>query len=227
MNQATMFSFDILTRQIAKTSLLAMFVLFLAYTIAFLFLVMKIKIPRWTTIAAFENARGQPWFRLLTFCQGIAFLTPLFFLSFVISLNVAVVPGYRALAGIALATAVLFALLSSVYYFIQFALTTLDLSPDANPTLEHLYQLNPRAIITAINILGWAFFFGLSCFCLAPLFIGSAGGNVFAAILLANGLVCWVGLAGYLRKTPFLVSLFSNLMGLAVLAFSLLGFFII
>ncbi len=222
-----MFNFDILTRQIAKFSLLAIFILFLAYTFAFLFLVIKLKIPKWTTIAAFEQAKRQPWFKLLTFCQGCAFLTPLFFLSFVISLSVAVVPGYRALAGIALAAAGLFALLSSVYYFIQFTLTMVEASPNANPGLEHLYQLNPKAIITSINILGWAFFFGLSCFCLAPIFFGAAGGNVFAAILLANGLVCWVGLFGYLRKIPSLVSLFSNLMGLAVLAFSLLGFFLI
>ncbi len=127
------FNFDVLTRQIARFSLLAIFVLFLAYTIAFLYLVVRLKIPKWTTIAAFEQARGQPWFKLLTFCQGVSFLTPLFFLSFVISLNAAVVPGYRALTGIALAAAVLFALLSAVYYFIQFTLATLELSPMPTP----------------------------------------------------------------------------------------------
>jgi hypothetical protein len=221
----TNFIFDLLTGQIAKFSLLAIFITFFAYTVAYILLIIQYKLPKWTSISSFEQGKGQMWFKMLTFCQVMAFLMPLFFLGFVISLNVAVVPRYRVLTEMALSAGILFTLLSSVHYYVQFTLARADFSSNAQPDLEHLYQLNPKAIIASINNLGWTFFFGISCLCLVPLFLGAGNGDVFGVLLLVNGLVCVVGLIGNLGNSRLLTSAYSNLMGLIVLIFSILGFF--
>ena len=91
--------------------------------------------------------------------------------------------------------------------------------------LSHLFQLNPDAVFTTVNILAWTVFFGLTSLCLAPLFLAAGGpGAALLGVLLAlNGAVCLLGLAGYLGRVRALNILFFNGMGLAVLAFSLLG----
>jgi hypothetical protein len=88
-----------------------------------------------------------------------------------------------------------------------------------------LFQLNPAAVFTAVNILGWTLFFALACLFLAPLFLAAdgTGASFMGALLLLNGVVCLLGLTGYLGRVRALNVMFFNGMGLAVLAFSLLG----
>jgi hypothetical protein len=219
--------FDHLARLIAEYSLLSIFVLFSVYTAAYLVLTIRFKIPRWTTACDFQEGKKEPWFKLLTLCQALAFLTPLSFVGFVASVEAATTPDHTVLADLALAASIAFAVLSSVYYFVQFTLAGRDVSNDDGSGMEHLFQLNPGAVFTSVNILGWTLFFGIACLCLAPLFHGSAGRNAFGALLLANGVVCFAGLAGYLWKVRLLNVLYFNVMGLAVLAFSILGYLLL
>lgn len=223
----SVFVFDHLTRTIARLSLLAIFVSFSAYTIAYIMLIIRHEIPKWTSVAAFQEGKGQTWFRLLTFCQVMAFLTPLCFVGFVASLDASATSHYRAVTQIALSAATAFAVLSSVHYFVQLALARTDLTGEHGAGLEHLFQLNPGALITAVNILGWTLFFAIACLCLAPLFHGSAGARVLGALLATNGIVCLLGMVGYLWQVRVLSAVFFNVMGLAVLGFSLLGCFML
>ena len=220
----SVFVFVELARTIARLSLLCMFVAFAAYTVAYVVLLVRFRLPAWTTAAAFREGKGQPWFRLLTFCQACAFVTPLFFVAWVAALDASAAPRYETLTHLALSAAVAFAVLSSVYYFVQFALAGAGATGPGGAALTQLAQLNPASVFAAVNILGWTLFFAVASLCLAPLFLGGgAGTSVLAGLLLLNGGVCLVGVAGYLGHVRALSVIFFNGMGLAVLGFSLAG----
>jgi hypothetical protein len=219
---------DGLARTIARVSLLAIFVVFTAYTVAYVVLLVRHRIPAWTSVAAFRESRKQPWFRVFTFCQVCALATPLLFLAFAASIGAAAAASAgapdAAPALIATAAATAFALLSTVYYFVQLWLAATDVSRTGEESLSHLFQLNPAAAFTCVNILGWTLFFAVASLCLAPLFRGSAGLDLLCGLLLANGLFCLAGLWGFLWRVRVLNVVFFNGMGLAVLGFSLSGF---
>jgi hypothetical protein len=217
------FVFDHLTGTLARASLGSVFVLFSAYTVAYVLLLGRYRLPRWTGVAGFLAGKGQPWFRLLTFCQACAFLTPLCFTAFAACLAAAAAPRYQAVAFIGLSAAVAFSVLSSVHYFVQFALAGAGPEGAGEAGLGHLFQLNPGAVIAAVNLLGWTVFFALACFALAPLLAGSTRTVAVGALLAVNGVVCVLGAAGYLLHLRALNVLYFNGMGLAVLGFSLAG----
>jgi len=219
----SVFVLDGLARVVARVSLLGMFAAFAAYTAAYVVLLVGHRIPAWTSAAAFLRGRGRPWFRLLTFCQGCAFVTPLLFVGFAASLDAAAVHRYEAVTRIALSSAIAYAVLSSVYYFVQAALVRTDLSGGRVEGLSQLFQLNPASVFTAVNVLGWTVFFAVACLCLGVLLAWPGGSPLLGALLLANGLVCVLGAAGYLGRVRVLSVLYFNGMGLAVLAFSLAG----
>ena len=213
-----------LARTVARLSLLCMFVAFAAYTVAYVVLLVRHRLPAWTTLAAFQDGKSRPWFRLLTFCQACAFVTPLFFVAFVAALDASAARQYQTLTHIALAAAAGFAVLSSVFYFVQLSLARIDLARPESAALEQLCQLNPAAVFPAVNILGWTLFFAVACLCLGPLLLGGTPGTaVLAVLLLLNGVVCLLGMAGYLGRVRALNVLFFNGMGLAVLGFTLVG----
>jgi hypothetical protein len=215
-------------RTVARLSLLCMFLAFAAYTVAYVVLLVRFRLPAWQGPAEFFAGRGRPWYRLLAFCQVCAFATPLLFVIFVAAVDASTVPEYEAFTRIALAASIAFAALSSVYYFIQLALAAGGPEGAEASGLEQILQLNPRAVFTAVNILGWTVFFAVACLCIGPLFLGGAAGSgVVAAFLLMNGVVCVLGMAGYLGRVRALNVLFFNGMGLAVLGFSLAGFLVL
>ena len=225
---SSVFVFTETARTFARLSLLGIFVAFAAYTVAYLALLVRYRLPAWTGASEFLEGREQPWFRLLKFCQVCAFVTPLFFVAFVAGLDASATPEYEALTRVALAASVVFAVLSSVYYFVQLSVAAAGPEGAGRAGLEQVLQLNPRAVFTAVNILGWTLFFAVACLCLGPLFLGgSAGAGVLAVLLLANGVVCVLGMAGYLGRVSALNALFFNGMGLAVLGFSLAGFLVL
>jgi hypothetical protein len=224
----SVFAFTETARTIVRLSLLCMFLAFAAYTVAYIVLLVRYRLPAWTGASAFLAGGGQPWFRLLTFCQACAFATPLFFVAFVAGLDASAASEYEAITRIALAAAVVFAALSSVYYFVQLALAAAGPAGAGDAGLDQILQLNPRAIFSAVNILGWTLFFAVACLCLGPLFLGgSAGSDVLAVLLLANGVVSLAGMAGYLGRVRALNVVFFDGMGLAVLGFSLAGFLLL
>jgi hypothetical protein len=224
----SVFVFTETARTVARLSLLGMFVAFAVYTVAYIVLLVRYRLPAWTGATEFLEGRGQPWFRLLTFCQACAFVTPLFFVAFVAGLDASATSAYAALTRIALAASVAFAALSSVYYFVQLTLASAGPEGAEDAGLAQILQLNPRAVFTAVNILGWTLFFAVACLCVGPLFLGgSAGSGVLAALLLVNGVVCVLGMAGYMGRVRALNVLYFNGMGLAVLGFSLAGFLVL
>jgi len=110
----SVFAFTETARTIVRLSLLCMFLAFAAYTVAYIVLLVRYRLPAWTGASAFLAGRGQPRFRLLTFFQACAFATPLFFVAFVAGLDASAASEYEAITRIALAAAVVFAALSSV-----------------------------------------------------------------------------------------------------------------
>jgi hypothetical protein len=220
--------FDPLARSVARVSLLAIFATFAAYTVAYLILIARCRLPRWTSAAAFLNGRGEQWFRLLAFCQVCALATPLLFTAFVGALSVSVAARYAALGQIAMAASAAFAALSSVYYVVQLRLAAGGID-EGGDGLDHLFQLNPSALFTCVNIVGWTLFFAIACLCAAPALLAAngAGAAAVGGLLIVNGVVCLLGLVGYLGRVRVLNVLCFNGMGVAVLAFSLVGYVVL
>jgi hypothetical protein len=221
----SVFVFVPLASLLARVSLLAMFLSFAAYTAAYVVLLARYRLPAWESPAEFLRGRGEPWFRLLTFCQACALLTPLFFVVFCASLSASVAPEYAAPALVGLCAAVAFAAFSSVYYVVQLRLGLWAGDDEAADGLAGLFQLNPTAVFSSVNVLAWTAFFGAASLWLAPLFLasGGAGASLLGVLLALNGVVCLLGLAGYFGRVRALNVLYFNGMGLTVLVFSLVG----
>ncbi len=106
----------------------------------------------------------------------------------------------------------------SLNYFVQISAVRLQLNNGMTVGLEQFIHVYPISVIAAMNMLGWTVFFGLSC-----VFTGLSLGNtrnetMIKYALLANGVIVFVGLIGYLLDSAVVVFLSMNLgMGAAVL----------
>ena len=134
----------------------------------------------------------------------------------------------RLLARISLSFGVIFAALTSLNYSVQLSSVRLSISRGETQGLEQIVQANPLSAMSAINVLGWSLFFGLSSLFVAPLFSGGRLGKTIRIAFLLNGIFCILGGVGYLLDNAVLVFLTLNFgMGGAVLvaAISLCLFF--
>jgi hypothetical protein len=111
-----------------------------------------------------------------------------------------------------------FLTLICINYFVQISTVRMQIDLGQTNGLEQFIQANPISGMAAINMLGWTVFFGLSC-----VFAGLALGNtkteqVIKYAFLANGIMMFLCVTGYLLDNPVVVFLCMNLgMGAAIL----------
>lgn len=90
-----------------------------------------------------------------------------------------------------------FFVLIDINYFIQISSVRLQINMNQTRGLEQFIQADPYSGISAVNMLGWTIFFGLSC-----IFVSLAFGNtnlekVIKYAFLANGIMMLLGAVGY------------------------------
>ena len=177
----------------------------------------------WTNLAdyvVFANQRSQT-------LQDIARFTMLLFGPlYVVLLNCIyehTPQEKRLLARLGINFGLAFAVLTGINYFVQLSAVRLSLLKGELQGLEQIVQANPISGISAINMLGWTLFLGLSSLFIAPIFSGSKLEKAIGIAFLVNGLCCLLGGIGYVFDIIILLFLTINFgMGGAVLTAAIL-----
>ena len=77
-----------------------------------------------------------------------------------------------------------FAILSCIHYFVQLSSVRINILDKKTSGLEHFIQANPYSVLTAIDMLGWTLFLGLSSLFIAPTFVGNKLNKIIRIALL-------------------------------------------
>jgi hypothetical protein len=202
---------------------------------------------RWTDLAGYVSyVRGHD--QALADIARLAML--LFGPLYIVLLNAIhdhTPPARTVWVRIALCFGVAFAVLTGAHYFVQLTAVRLGLQRGDLAGLEQVVQANPVSAMSAVNMLGWTVFLGLSSLFVVPalaagrhdaggpaVLAGGDAGNATReraarldrAIAVAFGLnavCCLVGGIAYILDNVVVVFLTIDLgMGAAVLAFSIL-----
>ncbi len=134
----------------------------------------------------------------------------------------------KILSRISVSFATIFAACIGIHYFVQVSSVRLSIAKGQIAGLEQFIQSNPISGIAGINMVGWIFFFSLSCLFIAPIFTGSRLNKVIKYAFISNGIICILGGIGYVFDNIILIFLTLNFgMGAATLTatIALLVFF--
>lgn len=208
--------------QLGFWSALGIAALFVVYTICFVGILVTAPLFLWTNLdayVAYTQAHG-------TFFQHLAELAMLLFgplyVALINSIHDAARAEHKSLTRLALGFALIFAALSSVNYFVQLGSVRQNVERGQLEGILQFLQANPASAITAVNVLGWSIFMGLSSLLVTPVFSGGRLQTIVRVSFLANGACCLLGAVGYVLGIAVLVFLTLTLgMGGAVLAASI------
>lgn len=151
----------------------------------------------WTTPEAyFEYAVGRP--------QWWQNLAKTFMLIFSIGFFVMHVSFYemqeisRKFAGkLGLSFLAMFALLSSMHYFIQISTVRLNIAAGSTEGLEHFIQANPNSFSLGINMLGWTIMLGLASLFLGLQFKNKGRQKWLKIFHFINAFFCLLAMVGF------------------------------
>jgi len=180
---------------------------FVSYTICFAAILATSPIFTWTSLAdylAYDESYGGP-FRAAAQVSMIIFA--LTFLVLLHAIRETAPAEQRVLARISTGFGALFALAVGTHYFVQLTAVRINVREGLTDGLEHFVQANPYSILSAINMLGWSVFLGLSSLFIAPVFRARPVEPVIRAAFWANGLFCLSGGLGYAFEITWLVLL--------------------
>jgi hypothetical protein len=122
----------------------------------------------------------------------------------------------RVLAKIATTFAILFAMLASVHYYIQISAVRFAFMEEQFSGLEHFIQARPTSLVSAINMLGWTIFLGLSSLFMYGALLPKAMTKGIRIGLLINAISCLGAGVGYLFQIDIITFIGINLgMGIA------------
>jgi len=207
-----------ITQQLGFWAAVVAALTFVSYTVCFVAIVAASPIFTWTSLAdylAYDSAFGGP------FKPAAQISMIVFALSFLVLLHAiqdAVPTERKVLTRIGASFGALFALAVGIHYFVQLTAVRVSVREGLTSGLEHIVQANPYSTLSAINMLGWSVFLGLSCLFIAPVFPGQDIERIIRWALRANGLFCLGGGLGYVLEIEWLVFLAITLgMGGAVL----------
>ena len=112
---------------------------------------------------------------------------------------------------IAIAFSIMFALVSSIHYFIQISSVRFAIALNEYSGLEHFLQPNPTSFLSSVNMLGWTLFLGLSTLFMYLGLISNSTTRGLRLGLLINAISCFFGGIGYLFQIDLLTFAFMNL----------------
>lgn len=196
----------------------AIAVSFVLYTVTFVGILLTAPLFTWTNLADYVFYTQHYGQSLQHLARVLMLLFGPLFVVLLNSIHDCVPAEQKILSRIALSFGIAFAVLSSINYFVQLSTVRLSLAEGQTAGLEHIVQANPYSTITAINMLGWTLFLGLSSLFVAPVFAGDRLQSTIRGAFLLNGLFCLAGGVGYVLEITALVFLTINLgLGAAVI----------
>jgi hypothetical protein len=218
MNHPTLLPPGRISLQLGFGSALLIAIAFLVFTFCFVVIGLNPPLFVWTNLAdyvLFTHQHSQ-------LLQDIARLSMLVFGPlYVVLLNCIYVQTpqeKKLLVRIAIDFGLAFAVLTGIHYFVQLSAVRLSLIKGELHGLEQIVQANPISGISAINMLGWTLFLGLSSLFVASVFSGTKLERAISIAFAVNGLCCLLGGIAYVFDNLFLIFLTLDLgMGGAVL----------
>lgn len=197
--------------KIAYWSSLLLIIVFAGWIICFAGIAATSPIFRWTNLTdylAFESANSQ--FLAYTAKFLMLLYGPLF-LVFVSSFYDYAKEEDRFYLSLSRLFALGFAVLSSINYFVQLSAVRLNIIHGQTSGLENFVQSNPNSIMTAITMLGWTFFLGLSSAFLVPIFREKGVVKVLKYAFIINAVSCLLAGIGYVFQIDILTFFFVNI----------------
>lgn len=202
---------------------LASAVLFLVFTVCFIAIAAVNPLFSWTNLAdyiAYTEKYNQVWKYIAQ--SAMLFFTALYIIM-LDSLYDFTNADKKPLVRIALVFGAIFAALVSLHYFVQLSSVRLNLAKGHLEGIEQFLQSRPDSAISAINMLGWSLFFGLSSLFVAPVFGDSRLERWIRRLFFLNGAVCLLAGIAFVIDNIALVFLTINFgMGGAVIAITIL-----
>lgn len=131
-------------------------------------------------------------------------------------------------AKIAIVFSIMFALVSSIHYYVQISSVRFAIAENQYTGLENFLQSNPTSFLSSVNMLGWTLFLGLSSLFMYLSFIPKSMTKGVRLGLLINGISCFSGGIGYLFQIDLMTFVFMNLvigLGFLMITISSIKFF--
>lgn len=178
---------------------------FILFTICFVAVLLNPPLFVWTNFPDYVASaqQNQSIFKSLAQLSMLLF-APLYVIM-INSIHETAPTAKKAATRLGLAFGLLFAVLVGGFYFAQLSAVRLSVIKEQWDGLAQIAQANPYGALSALNMLGWTLFFGLSSLFLAPAFLGSRLANVIRWVFVINGLMCLLGGIGYALEITTLV----------------------
>ena len=189
---------------------------FIIWIIAFTGIAIQSPLFHWTNIEdyIYYVKSNNQFFQYLAksfmiiFSVGYMILTIVFY-EFIVAER-------KILVKIAIVFSIMFALVSSIHYFVQISSVRFAIAENEYSGLENFLQSNPISFLSSVNMLGWTFFLGLSTLFLYIGLASNSGTKGIRLGLLINAVSCILGGIGYLFQIDIITFIFMNLgVGLA------------
>jgi hypothetical protein len=123
----------------------------------------------------------------------------------------------------------MFALVSSVHYYVQISSIRFAIAENNYLGLEHFLQAKPTSVVSSVNMLGWTLFLGLSSLFI---YLGLNPKSLTKGVrlgLLINTISCLLAGFGYLFQINIITFVFINIGlggGMLLMTISASGYFI-
>ncbi|MGB5061376.1 MAG: hypothetical protein WBO48_21940 [Candidatus Promineifilaceae bacterium] len=193
-------------------------VTYIIFTVCFVAILAVQPLFVWTNMADFVvYAQGNGrFFQYLA--QASMLIFGVFYVVALNSIHEIAPADKKILTRNSLSFGLIFATLIGVNYFVQISAVRFNLQMGQFAGLEQVLQANPFSAMSAINMLGFTLFFGLSSLFVAPVFSGGRLEMVIRTAFLANGVFVLVGGVSYLFQWLIVLFLTINLgMGAAMM----------
>ena len=192
---------------------------FIIFTISFIGVFATAPLFIWTDLAdyvAYTQANST-FFPTLARLSMLAFAPT--FVVLLTCLHEIALDDKRILMRLSVHFGLLFAGLTSLHYFVQVTAVRLSLQTNQLAGLEQIVQANPISAISAINMLGFTLFLGLSCLFAAFAFGNGKWERVLRYAFLLNSIFTLAGGVGYILQINLLIFFTLNFgLGGALLA---------
>jgi hypothetical protein len=133
----------------------------------------------------------------------------------------------KILAKIGIVFSIMFALVSSIHYFVQISSVQFAIAENEYSGLEHFLQSNPTSFLSSVNMLGWTLFLALSTLFMYLGLIPKSGTKGIRLGLLISAISCIFGGIGYLFQIDLVTFVFMNLgigLGFTIITISSIRF---
>ena len=206
-----------LTARLGFWSALLAAATFILFTICFVAVLLNPPLFVWTNFADYAASARQNQSIFKSLAQLSMLLFAPLYVILINSIHEVAPPAKKVATRLGLSFGLLFAVLISGFYFVQLSAVRLSVIKEQLAGLEQIVQANPYGMLSALNMLGWTLFFGLSSLFVAPAFSGSRLTNFIRWLFVINGVMCLLGGIGYALEITALVFFTINLgMGGAV-----------